>query len=372
MTFTEKCEAYFVGLMILILGGIGLCTLLCAATTLPREWTGWLDWRTALADNLTEAMPHRPLAKAAFGILEHDLFGQGSEGVLIGKSGILFSNQDIPQFRMQALEIETNLLAYITAAADRMEAKGAALVIILLPDKRRILAEHFPHAVPPWLAQRYDRVAQSIDARGLGLVRADAPLKDLGTAAFMTQDTHWSIAGSAAVARHVGLHIRQAFPDLVETNPHELDEEDLEILEWEGDLRTFLSLPLMRLNRTYPPQTIARPYIAAQTYQTDAPEITVVGTSYTGFRNADVDDPWMFTDFLRFELGADIGLCSDWGEGVETPFGTYWQRVEQGHIPAPKLLIWEIPERYFGYRIPEAEIDELGSLFEKEEDQTCD
>ena len=369
MTFAQRFEAVLTLTLIGVLGCIGLWKL---PSVIPAKGGDWILWRTELAEDLAQAMPHTSIARASYGYLEHDILGQGLKGVLIGKNRTLFSNQDLPQFRAQALAIEAELIEFITASTAQIRTQGTDVVLVLLPDKRRVLSDLFPYFIPPWLAERYNRVAQALEGQGIELVRADQALLTLGPDGFLKNDTHWSLMGAEAVAAQVGAYVRQAYPHLTNTSLYERDDNDLEILDWQGDLRSFIPLSPSRVERVYGLETLARPYIFASDDINGAPAITLVGTSYTGFRNAEVDDPWIFVDFLKYELGADISLCSDWGEGVEEPFSSYWQRVEQKSILAPDLLIWEVPERYFGHRVDPAEIKSLGSLFETADDTTCD
>ena len=372
LTAIQKIEAFVVIALILCFGIVGLLYLPRAISAEENPRTDWIAWRTALQDELTEVLPHGTMAKSAFGYVEYDLLGQGSEGVFIGTDKTLFTNQDLPAFEKDALEIEANLLTFISEAQNKVEAAGSDLVLVLLPDKRRIIKESFPHAVPSWVADRYDRLLTSLGEAGLEVVPARESLSILGAEAFLKNDTHWSVPGADAVAQQTGKRIRVLYPELVDTNPYERDDEDLEVLDWEGDMRTFIPLHEARLGQEFPAEDIARPYISPLEFRDEIPEITLVGTSYTGFRNLEVDDPWLFSDFLRHAIGADIYLCSDWGEDVERPFQDYWSKVEQGHLPTPSLVIWEVPERYFGYQVPEAEIEASGSLFESPDDLTCD
>ena len=214
-----------------LFGIVGLAYVARALNIEERPWKNWFEWRTEFQSKLTEVLPHTDLAKAIFGFVEVDLLGQGSEGVLIGNDGTLFTNQDLPTFRTNALAIEAQLLADIEDAHARVQAAGSDLTLVLLPDKRRVLASVFAAPIPAWISERYDRLIEGLQAAGMDVVPALPALAPLGAEAFMANDTHWQVAGAEAVADLTATHIRAKYPHLVDTNPYERDDTDLEIIE---------------------------------------------------------------------------------------------------------------------------------------------
>ena len=326
-----------------------------------------------MTDEITTALPYNDAAIAAFGAIEFDLLGQGQEGVIIGTDGTLFTNQDLPIFRADALAQEATLLDFVHTNMADVQAAGTQTLIVLLPDKRRVLSDVFPHPQPEWLTSRYDRVLNQLRAEGLEVVDAREALGPLGAEGFMRNDTHWSERGTRAVADLTAQRLREIAPEFMDTLAFDLDLGDVVDVEWAGDMRTFLPMTEARAAQLYPAETIVQPYVSAAEFVDETPAITLVGTSYTGFEDTlnGIIDPWLYADFLRFGIQADIRVCSDWGQGVEVPFTDYWTRVSDGRFDRPGLLIWEIPERYFGYQIPPEDLVGTGSILTNPEDVNC-
>ena len=371
LTLLKRVEAWLFIALIALSAVIGGLYAPRAVQVEEQIHDGWIAWRTALQDRLTEVLPHRELAKATLGRFQVEVLGQGREGVLIGAEGVLYTNQDLPVFRKEALAQEGQTLAFLIEAAGKVEAAGGQVVFLLLPDKRRVLAETFPHRVPAWLTTRYQRLLTQMQAGGLEVVAALGRLQALGRDAFMRADTHWTLAGADASAQLLADHIRAFHPQFADSVPYVRDDEDLDVLLWEGDMRSFIPLPDAQLERAYPREEIAQPFVFPDSDDVSRANLVVMGTSYTGFQKGTVVDPWMFSDLLRAALGTDLSTCSDWGEDLEEPFNSYWSRVVQGDLPAPDLMIWEVPERFFGYQVPAGEVASSGSLFEKPTDVSC-
>ena len=71
----------------------------------------------------------------------------------------------------------------------------------------------------------------------------------------------------------------------------------------------------------------------------DAPAVTLVGTSYSA--NA----RWGFESQLKATLGTDVINAAQEGKGPMIPMREYLKSAAYRNAP-PKLVLWEIPERF--------------------------
>ncbi|WP_318864890.1 alginate O-acetyltransferase AlgX-related protein, partial [Pseudomonas soli] len=125
------------------------------------------------------------------------LFGEGTQGVVLGKDGWLYTSQE---YRVPN-DLDANLasqLAQIAKVEQQLAEHGKHLVLLPLPMKLDIYATHAERAFDPRVASLYDRFVADLQLRRLDVVTLrDAYLRNLaGPRLFLKSDTHWSPDGA--------------------------------------------------------------------------------------------------------------------------------------------------------------------------------
>lgn len=282
-------------------------------------------WSPQFEKALAGALPVSETSRRLWGRAEYALFHEGRKGVVVGKDGWLFTDEEFSCPAGYAQNMEDNL-AFIAATQKTLARAGAKLVVVPVPAKARVLAA----PVPACRAGAYARI------RGF-LAEKNIPAPDLlpvlRPALYLKADTHWTPDGARLAARVVsaalrGVHLRrQKFSSVAgEMKTHE------------GDLARYV-----------PGAGIAPD--SFRSFTTDAPaggllddapapQAVLVGTSYS----ADAD--WNFAGFLKEALQADVLNVAEAGQGPFAVMKSYLASETWKSAP-PRLVVWEMPERYF-------------------------
>lgn len=261
-----------------------------------------------------EALPVAAPSRNFWGAAEYALFGEGRKGVVVGKNGWLYTAEEFSCPRGW----QTNLaqhLAYINEVRRQVAGKGVALRILVVPAKARVV-EQF--ALPSCRQVLYQIARQ-----------ASGDVADLAQQlGYMHADTHWSPAGARKAAEALA---KQA-PEL----PHmSFTSTPLPSQAYRGDLLRYLP------GVAWPAEELERYSVSSATSLLDdaTPPVVLVGTSYSA------KPEWGFDDALRLALQADVLNKADEGQGPFAVMEKYLNSADWQSTP-PKLLIWEIPERY--------------------------
>ncbi len=295
-------------------------------------------------ETFNEALPFRDTAIATWGVLEYALFREGREGVVVGREGWLFTDEEFAFYDEAAAETARKL-AYIGEVRDALAERNVALVVALVPDKSRVYREFVGRALPSYTQGRYESFRQ-------GLLEQNIPTPDLLgalTAAktqgptYLRTDTHWTPAGAEVAAETLAESLQAAdVPGLFgSTYTTEITGTE----PYRGDLFTFL--PLGALGGRLGPgeeelegrQTTATDTDAGGLFGAQTIPVTLVGTSYSA------DERWNFTGALQTALGADVLNLATEGRGPLPPMREYLASPELQDAP-PSVVVWEIPERY--------------------------
>lgn len=333
----------------LVLGGIGVARMdqvgSAALDMLDGTATAAFDTR------FEEGISAREGAITAMGLLRYLLFRAGSPGVVIGTDGWLYTREDFESHPGddQAL---ARRLSFIAATQTRLAAQDTHLIVLLLASKARVvngpldrrwsrLARHirYPYAMT-WLRNRDIPVVDSLSV----LETVDKP--------FFRTDTHWTPEGNRAVALGVAAAV-----DRLEALSGAPSSEFQTVPEGtaplDGDLVSFVPLGrwfdilMGRESIThYTTSTVRGPPLGLF----DTPEIpvTLVGTSFSA------DPRWNFAGHLREALVLDVLEFASQAVGPFVPMAEYLASAAIREVP-PRLVIWEIPERYLtlpGIEVP--------------------
>lgn len=307
----------------------------------------WADGRLAKAfeSHYDERFPGKTLATNLWAAIDYALFNEGRPGVVVGEQGWLYTDEEFKAYEDAQATVTTHL-ALIPWVRDELARQGTELVVALVPSKARIYPEHLGDRRPA--APHAGLYAQAREALGA----AGIPAPDLAFAlnackrsgpAFLRTDTHWTPAGARCAAEAVrtaagpaGDAGRARYRTRVESTE-----------EHRGDLFKFLPLDPYFSRLLPPPERIevrrteATATAAGQDLLGDAaaPEVVLVGTSYSA------DPRWNLAGALQETLQEDVVNFAARGKGPFVPMLEYLLNGADAGA-APRLVIWEIPERY--------------------------
>ena len=302
--------------------------------------TQWRDGSASaeIEDNILESLAFLKTMAEGYQILRHKIFNEGSAGVIIGKNGWLLSNEEfIPDPKRADRLLETNMKSIITTIKE-LEAKNIQVLIALLPDKSRILKQHLPAADKSIHArQRYDRLQEMFLQAEIHAPDLRPIFRQQPEAMFFQSDTHWTNLGSAYIAKSLSDIIRLQHSSLVDQVPYEKKASTFETFQ--GDLAKFVPETAKIPQETFESLNIQRTKDDFGLFDTENTDITLIGTSFSA------DTRWGFADSLRLNLQSSVDNLAEKGQGIFTPVQ---KLINEGYFEAtpPKLLIWEIPERY--------------------------
>jgi alginate O-acetyltransferase complex protein AlgJ len=241
-------------------------------------------------------------------------------------------------------------------------AKGAQLLVVVVPDKSRIEASQLGMLHRP--ARYAQRASQWVDELNLAGVAAFdltdtlMSFKQKNLAAFLKSDSHWTEQGAEAAARAVSAQVLRL--QIVAT-PRQVLVIDKRIeLNRPGDLIRLAGVEWL-FDGLQPQQDLAQQTIFKVDPQAadkeklgsvsvptasapaddlfgdaDLPNVVVIGTSFSRTSN--------FVSFIEKELKAKVANLARDGGDFSGAMNAYLSSVAFKNTP-PKLVIWEIPER---------------------------
>ncbi|MGD0727584.1 MAG: hypothetical protein ABSB63_18700 [Spirochaetia bacterium] len=340
-------------LLAALAAGIGLSVLDPATFSAPSkadllrgEWTA--GYQKAYEQGLAVRKP----ALALWAALRYALFSEGEPGVLVGADGWLYSSEEFlamdPSGRTLSEAVE-----YVGAVRDRLLAKDIALVVALVPTKAGVYAEHLGrYRLPAALAGRYEAAREALISRGIDAPDLATTLREARTRrdVFLRTDTHWTAFGASVAAAALAPSARRQL-DARRSPREEYTQERDGWSERAGDLLSFIPLgPFQRAMGPRPdivetPSTSAREESAAELFGDLEIPVALVGTSYSAA------GAWNFEGALKVAVQADVLKVAVEGQGPFVPMQRY---LESPAIddPRPDVVIWEIPERYLGVKVP--------------------
>lgn len=331
-------------LLVILVAGAAASLLTPATYRWPREGSFLQGEQAARYEEaFNEALPFRDAAVAIWGVLEYALFREGREGVVVGRGGWLFTDEEFAFYDEGAAETARKL-AYIGEVRDALAERNVALVVALVPDKARVYREFVGRALPSYTQGRYEDFRQGLLARNIAtpnLLGALTSAKAQGQT-YLRTDTHWTPVGAEVAAAALAEALRRADVPGLFGSAYTTEITGTE--PYRGDLFNFL--PLGALQGRLGPggeelegrQTTSEGdgggLFGAQTIP-----VTLVGTSYSA------DERWNFTGALQAALGADVLNLATEGRGPLPPMREYLESPELQDAP-PSVVVWEIPERY--------------------------
>lgn len=269
------------------------------------------------------------------------LFREGSSGVVLGRAGWLFSNEEyrLPNAYQQAL---SSNVAKIVEVEKTLKAHNKRLILLPLPMKLDVYAEYATRTPDRRSQQLYgDFIAQLRRSRIETTPLREAFLAHKGRQPlFLRTDTHWSPFGARLAAQELA----RQHPELIGSaaySSHQVAEKTLA-----GDLSNYLQFNRELAPEHFQPSLLAvfetfkdNQQVSADSLFGEAEQpIMLVGSSYTKI------DDWNFPGFLKESLKSDLQTTAVEARG---PYYAMQQFLEGKHLqdPAITTVIWEFPLR---------------------------
>lgn len=348
-TFAAKLTALLFIALVLVLGALSVRPLMgYEGPDNLRLVNG--EWARNLESHYDDEFPVRDLGTNLWAAINYTLFDEGRPGVVVGRQGWLFSDEEFYPAKPDQPLVSRNL-ERVTRVSEFLNARGTRLVILVVPAKARIysekLAETEPQAVMETL---YPRLLKTLSA-------AEVPVPDLapkmeqaqrdGQTVYLRTDTHWTPSGADLFARHAADFIRDRFPTLP-WGEQTFVTTVAEPITHRGDLLTYIPVapafegigPEPDRFRPRTTEVSEEPNDGASSlFGETSADTVLVGTSYSANRL------WNFPGALKQYLGLDLINVAEEGKGPIEPMTDYLQSPDFQKHP-PQLVIWEFPERY--------------------------
>lgn len=302
----------------------------------------------AFEGHYDDEFPIKRLGTNLWAALDYTVFDEGRPGVVIGKNGWLFTDEEFKP-APTAKQLDDNW-ALVRGVQQELERRGVKLVLAIIPAKTRVYAEYVGTEQPATLhASLYQDFLQRARQAGMAapeLLETLERAKDNGQV-FLRTDTHWTPLGAEAVAQRLGESIREGQGADLPTQT--FITETGKVTPHKGDLLSFLPLDPLFSNLLPAEDQLQQrqTHLAEETPaeggdlfgDSAAPRVALVGTSYSA--NA----RWNFAGALKQALSADVINYAKEGKGPLEPMLELLQDEGFKQNPA-QLLVWEFPERY--------------------------
>jgi alginate O-acetyltransferase complex protein AlgJ len=302
----------------------------------------------AFESHYDQAFPVRTFGIALWAAIDYVLFREARSGAVVGRDGWLYTDEEFTVPNDAIGELARNL-ALISWVRENLSRQDVRLLMAIIPAKTRVYPEHLRTRVPPSLHQQlYGRALSH--CQGLGIASPDllAALVDgkQSQPTFLRTDTHWTPYGAQLAAHTLAASARRLLPKS-SAGGGTFRIEKTVAQTHRGDLINFLPLdPYFAW--LLPPaeqidvfRTVKEGGGGGGDLLGDAqtPQVALVGTSYSAERD------WNFPGTLEAALQRDVAIYAKEGQGPFTPMLDYL-KSEDFRTSRPKLVIWELPERY--------------------------
>jgi len=315
------------------------------------DTAGWWDGHVAreFESHYDAVFPVRTLGINLWGAIAYVLFNEGKAGVVVGRDGWLYTAEEF-EVRPGAEAVLQAHLDQIAAARQALDRHGTRLLVALVPAKARLEPETLGARQPAALhATLYADALQAM--RGQAVLAPDLQQALAACRAtrevFLRTDTHWTPAGARCAAEQLAAHARAAGLLTHDAAAYRTTVEPA--ASHRGDLMSFLPLDPW-FARLLPPEDRlevqrTEPLAPAGGLLDEAPrpEVVLVGTSYSA------NPKWNFTGALQQAFAEDVVNYAAPARGPFAPMREYLASADF-RAAAPRLVIWEIPERYLPVR----------------------
>lgn len=352
-TSASRLRGRVSALVLVLVMGIGATQAFMAwrkpsELALPATWEDFATGKTthALATALDNKMPLRGDFIAVANGLRYRLLHGSIADVVIGRDDWLFLTEEFNYDGPAKQPFETRI-KLITDARQALRAQGVDLLIALVPDKSRVYSKYLMTGkYPTYHASRYADALRELRQNHVNVVDLLTPLEAgrAGGATYYRTDTHWNQRGARiaadAIARVAfdGKPCDPATPfQTAATGP---------VAAHHGDLVRLLGLD-HAISQLRPRPDLEAPMTTSEKPGSDAGgmglfgdagvPVVLVGTSFSLRGN--------FNGALQEAMQCRVlDSAQDGGGLLQSP--SAYLTDEAFKQSKPKLLIWEIPERF--------------------------
>lgn len=318
--------------ILLLLGGFVLGVISMPKSVYATKSDGFFDgkWTSSFERHFDEYLVHHPLSVSFWNGAYYAFFKEGKDGVLIGDEGWLFTTEEFEQPNKFEQNISDNL-SYIKTINDFFDRFNIELIVVPIPAKARVLSHRLGrYEYPDYWQNIYPQFISFLSNNKIKSFDLLSEIKE-PESFFLKTDTHWSLAGAAFTAKKISADINRRNLSPYEKSYH-LNRDETQNIK--GDLTRYtMNMPetisTISLTDNTSDDLFGDPYIP----------ITLVGTSYSANKK------WGFESWLKYYLQVDVLNMADEGLGPFEVMDSYINSSEYENIK-PKLIIWEIPERY--------------------------
>jgi len=314
----------------------------------PRTLLDFREGRTTqeLEKQLDKHLPVRSSLIAGANTLRYLITGGGGDQVRTGRDQWLFLTEELRYDAGGAANLRARADMLGTAAL-RLNEQGVKLVVALVPDKARIYETKLASGqYPAYNQSRYQDALAALRERKVTTVDLLQPLTQAAAKSevFYRTDTHWNQVGAEVVARAVASQVQQLGISL-DTTTFKTTSEGSPV-ERVGDLIRLMGLQDMpNALRPMPDQEAAASTSQISTESAGgglfgdvaAVPVVMTGTSYSMRGN--------FHGYMQQALSSKVlNTAKDGGGFLQA--ATAYLTDEAFRSAKPKILIWEVPERF--------------------------
>lgn len=334
------------GVMVAGIWQFSAAVLLHEEMKFPTTWTDFREGRTTgtLEKQIDQHLPARATLITSANTLRYVLTQGAGDQVRIGRHDWLFLTEEL-QYDKQGQANMATRVKLLSDASQGLAKKGVLLVIALVPDKARVYPAHWSSTgYPAYNAQRYPQALTSLAQAGVAMVDLLTPLQQAAQTSevYYRSDTHWNQQGAKVAASAIAAHLKPlnlGFEETLFTTSAQGPD-----VERPGDLIRLMGLDAMP-NWLRPKPDIEKPEVTTQTsadkptglFGDSAVGAVLSGTSYSLRGN--------FHGHLQQALSTKVLNVAKDGGGLLQATGAYLTDESFKSAP-PKLLIWEVPERF--------------------------
>lgn len=295
------------------------------------------QYQRTVEARFTDNIPYRDLSIHGWSAMKLWLFGQTNSGAIIADSGRMFTSEEVIDVTTQ-FDFHTE----VSAAKSTLDQRNIALVAVVVPDKTRIYVQDLPFERPAMMADRYDQILTTLKSLAVPAVDLRQSLIEGQNLqdVFMWTDTHWSPGGAQIAAQQTAQAINKDF----EFEKSEFTTSAVLTQDFDGDLISFAETGPFR-KWVGPRRETITTYSTEVVVQSDdlfgdiEVPLALVGTSFSARTE------FHFAGFLKQHTGLDLINYAQSGRGPFEPMREFLSSEALKTSP-PKLVIWEIPERY--------------------------
>lgn len=322
----------------------------------PKTWPDFVEGRMTdgLAKAIDKALPARESMIAIANGVRYRITRGADDQVRVGTDGWLYLTDEV-KYEPRAADNMALRVGTVAKAAEALKAQGVQLLVAVVPDKVRMVPAHMVGGMPAYNASRYEETLTAFKAKGVPVVdlRRALATPASGEPQYYHTDTHWNQPGAQASAQTIAGVVKAMALGLDETTF--ATQTKGPVAPRPGDLLRMMGLEHAP-NFLRPAPDEEAPVETRQTSadaggggllgDTAAVPVVLTGTSYSLRGN--------FHGYLQQALSAKVLNTGKDGGGFIQGMADYLAD-DAFKTAKPKLIIWELPERFMTPKLDERE-----------------